>query len=150
MAHRLIGAGGQAAGIARRARVQWVTPRLRLVPRMRGPIHEGASDLVRHAAIVWQSGEVALGGAILDAMAAGRPIVAVESMAASNLIEDGASGRIVPADPVSEFPRQAMKILEDEKLASRLGEAARLRATERFSVQSFHAAHATAIERLRR
>lgn len=146
--HLLVGAGGRAAGIARRARVQWVTHRLRIVPRMPGPLHHAAEDLVRHAALVWQSGEVALGGAILDAMAAGRPIVAVESMAARNLIEDGVSGRIVPADPVSEFPRQAMRLLEEAAIATRVGDAARLRAAERFSLTAFQEAHAAAIERV--
>lgn len=146
--HLLIGAGSQSARLARRARVQYVADRLKVVPCLQPPIHDGASDLVAHASIVWQSGEVALGGAILEAMAAGRPIVAVESMAACNLIEDGVSGRIVPADPTSEFPRQAVRLLEDSALAARLGEAARLRAIERFSLQAFHEAHAAAIERI--
>jgi D-inositol-3-phosphate glycosyltransferase len=146
--HLLIGAGSQSARLARRARVQHVADRLKVVPCLRPPIHDGACDLVAHASIVWQSGEVALGGAILEAMAVGRPIVAVESMAACNLIEDGVSGLIVPADPTSEFPRQAVKLLEDATLAARLGEAARLRAIERFSLQAFQAAHAAAMERI--
>ncbi len=145
--HLLIGAGSQSGRLARRARVQQVADRLKVVPYPRPPLPEGASDLVAHATLVWQSGEVALGGVILDAMAAGRPIVAVESMSARNLIEDGVSGKIVPADPASEFPRQAVKILEDAAMAARLGEGARLRATERFSLQAFHEAHAAAIER---
>lgn len=146
--HLLIGAGSQAGRLARRSRVQLVADRLKVVPCLQPPLREGAGDLLAHAALVWQSGEVALGGAILDAMAAGRPIVAVESMAARTLIEDGVSGRVVPADPASEFPRQAAKLLEDPQLAARLGEAARLRATERFSLHAFHAAHAAAIERI--
>ena len=146
--HLLVGAGSQSRRLARRARVQYVADRLQVVPCLQPPILDGASDLVAHAAIVWQSGEVALGGAILDAMAMGRPIVAVESAAARNLIEDGVSGRIVSAEPVSEFPRQAVRLLEDAAFAARLGEAARLRAAERFSLQAFHAAHAAAIERL--
>jgi len=146
--HLLIGAGSQSGRLARRARVQLVDERLKVVSSLQPPICKGAGDLLAHAAIVWQSGEVALGGAILDAMAAGRPIVAVESMAACTLIEDGVSGRVVPAEPASEFPRQAVKLLEDPQRAARLGEAARLRAAERFSQQAFHAAHVAAIERL--
>ncbi len=146
--HLLVGAGSQSGRLARRARVHLVTDRLKVVPCLRPPIHQGAGDLLAHATIVWQSGEVALGGAILDAMAAGRPIVAVESMAALTLIEDGASGRVVPAEPASEFPRQAAKLLENPHLAARLGEAARLRAAERFSPEAFHDAHVAAIDRL--
>lgn len=139
--HVLVGAGSQGSRLARRCRVQWVDERLHGFASM-----EDILDLVPHAAVVWQSGEVALGGAILDAMAAGRPTVAVESVTARALIEEGITGKIVPADPVSEFPRHALRAIEDGPLAERHGEAARRLTAERFPLDAFHAAHSSALE----
>ena len=94
-------------------------------------------DLLGHVKLVWQSGEVALGGVLLDAMARGVPAVAVESDAARQLVIDGQTGRIVPAVPESELPRRAFGILEDEPLARQYGAAAAAQAAEMFAVEPF-------------
>lgn len=86
---------------------------------------------------MWQSGDVALGGALFDAMAAGKPAVAVDSEAAQQAIIDGETGWIVPPAPESEFPRRAFSLVEDDALAARLGTAAQERATSHFSSDRF-------------
>ena len=140
--HLLVGAGPLLDRIRCRARAQELAERLFIVPDC-APIQ----DLLGEVKLVWQSGGVALGGALLDGMARGVPAVAVESDAARELIVDGQTGRIVPAAPESEFPRRAFGILEDEPLARRYGEAGRARAATAFSAERFVAGLVTAISR---
>jgi len=140
--HVLVGAGPLLVQIRRRARAQELAERLFIVPDC-----ELIQDLLGEVRLVWQSGDVALGGAVLDGMARGVPAVAVESDAAQMLVVDGETGRIVPAVPESEFPRRAFGILEDEPLARRFGAAAAARAATEFSAARFGAGLLAAITR---
>lgn len=133
--HVLVGGGPLQARVLRRARVQQLAERLHVFPHL-----DCLPDLLREVRLVWQSGEVACGGAILDGMAVGIPAVAVASDAARQLISDGETGRIVAADPESDFPRRALGVLEDDALALAYGTAARMRATELFSPERMVAA----------
>lgn len=138
--HVLVGSGPLRARMLRRARMQQVTDRLHLFPHL-----ECLPDLLRHVALVWQPGEVACGGAILDGMALGIPAVAVDSPAARQCIADGDTGRIVPADPESEFPRRVLGIIEDEAVAARYAAAARARSAEAFPADRMAAALVAAV-----
>jgi glycosyltransferase involved in cell wall biosynthesis len=140
--HILVGAGPLLDQIRRRARAQELAERLLILPDC-----EPIQDLLGETAIVWQSGEVALGGAVLDGMARGVPVVAVESDAVRELLVDGETGRIVPAVPESEFPRRAFGILEDPELARRFGAAGAARAATEFSAIRFGAGLLDAISR---
>ena len=126
--HVLVGSGPQFHHVDRRARVQHLAERLRLVSSC-----AYLPDLLREVRFVWQPGDVALGGALFDAMAAGKPTVAVESESARQAIVDGATGWIVPPGPESEFPRRAFSFIEDEAVISRFGAAAQERAATHFS-----------------
>ena len=66
--------------------------------------------------------------------------MAVAGDAARQLIVDGETGRIVPADPESEFPRRALGIIEDDELAARYGSAAKARAAAEFPTDRMVAA----------
>ena len=132
--HVLVGAGPLLDQIRRRARAQELAERLFIMPDC-----ELIQDLLGEVGLVWQSGDVSLGGAVLDAMARGVPVVAVDSDAARELIVDGETGRIVPAVPESEFPRRAFGILEDPELARRFGAAGAARAATEFSATRFGA-----------
>lgn len=138
--HVLIGAGPLLGQIGRRARAQELADRLVVLPSC-----NVLPDLLTHVKLVWQSGDVALGGAILDGMAHGLPTVAIESDAASQLVVDDVTGRVVPAVPESEFPRRVFNILEDDDLARRYGEAAAERAATEFPAQRFMDAIAAAV-----
>lgn len=141
--HVVVGTGPQREKLLRRARLQECAERLVLVPHC-----DLLPDLLGHAALVWQPGEAAHGGAILDGMAWGVPAVAVESDAARQLVVDGETGRIVPGAPESELPRRAFDILEDDSLAARWGAAARARAAAEFPADRMVQAHLAALERL--
>lgn len=140
--HVLVGGGPLLPRVRRRARVQELAERLVVVPHC-----DILPDLLGQVRLVWQSGQVALGGAILDAMARGLPVVAVESDAARQLIVDGETGRIVPAIPESEFPRRAFGIIEDDALAARYGAAGQARAETEFGAAAMVAAVIAAIDR---
>ena len=140
--HVLVGAGPLLDQIRRRARAQELAERLFILPDC-----EPIPDLLGEVRLVWQSGDVALGGAVLDGMARGVPVVAVESDAARELIVDGETGRIVPAVPESEFPRRAFGILEDAELARRFGAAGAARAATEFSAARFGAGLLAAFSR---
>ena len=141
--HVLVGAGPLQPRLMRRARVQQLAERLHVMPHC-----DMLPDLLAQVRLVWQSGDVAYGGALLDALPHGIPTVAVASDAARQFIEDDRNGRIVPADPESEFPRRAFNILEDEALAGRYGTAARIRAAEAFPLAPALERHIAAVERL--
>ena len=141
--HVVVGAGPLRARLLRRARIQEFAERLFLVPHC-----DVLPDLLGHLALVWQSGDVAHGGAILDGLARGVPAVAVAGDAARQLVADGATGRVVPPLPESEFPRRAFGILEDDALAARWAAAARARAEAEFPVARMVAAHVAVLGRL--
>lgn len=130
--HVLVGRGPQLHRLLRRARVQHLAERLRIVPAC-GCL----PDLLREVEYVWQSGDVALGGVLFDAMSVGKPAVAVASDAARQAIVDGETGWIVPSLPESEFPRRAFSVIEDQSLAVRFGAAAQARAAAEFCPQRF-------------
>lgn len=125
--HVLVGAGPHLARVRRRARLQRLAERLFVFPSL-----DCLPDLLPRVRLVWQPGDVASGGCLLDGMAHGVAAVAVESAAARRFVADDTTGRIVAPDPISEFPRRALGIIEDDALAARYGAAARQRASDLF------------------
>ena len=75
----------------------------------------------------------ALSRVILEAMAAGRPVVGTAVGGTPELIEDGVSGLLVPRRDPAALAAACERLLDDPALAARLGDAARLRTTTRFS-----------------
>jgi len=74
------------------------------------------------------------GLAIVEAMAAGLPIIATRSEGALEILEDGATGKLVPADD-PEVVAQAINDLLDNPLeCSRLGQNAQRVARDRYSL----------------
>jgi len=71
--------------------------------------------------------------AVLEYMAAGRAIVATAVGATPQLLQDGVHGLLVPPEDPEALARAVGRLLEDRELASRLGAAARRRASARFS-----------------
>ncbi len=61
---------------------------------------------------------------VLEAMAAGRPVVATDVTGIPDLVDDGVTGLLVPSDDAEGMARAMRRILEDGALASLLGERA--------------------------
>jgi glycosyltransferase involved in cell wall biosynthesis len=74
-----------------------------------------------------------MSNALLEYMAAGRPLVATSVGAAEELIEDGVHGLLVPPGDSERLAEAIGRLLDDRALARRLGEAARRRALEGYS-----------------
>lgn len=74
------------------------------------------------------------GLAIVEAMAAGLPVVAAASEGATEIIEDGVSGRLVPVDDPAALAQAIDDLLDNPLERSRLGRNALLAARERFSL----------------
>jgi glycosyltransferase involved in cell wall biosynthesis len=74
-----------------------------------------------------------MSNALLEYMAAGRPIVATAVGAATELIADGIHGLLVPPGDEEKLAEAIERLLTDRELAQRLGTAARRRVWERYS-----------------
>jgi glycosyltransferase involved in cell wall biosynthesis len=74
--------------------------------------------------------------AVLEYMAAGRPIVATNVGAVSELLDDGVHGLVVPPGNAAALAHALERLLHDPGLAFALGEAARRRVREHYSRQS--------------
>jgi glycosyltransferase involved in cell wall biosynthesis len=73
------------------------------------------------------------GLAIVEAMAAGLPIVATASEGALEIIENGVSGKLVPVDDPEALAQAINELLNDPLECSRLARNAQRAARERFS-----------------
>ncbi len=74
------------------------------------------------------------GLSIVEAMAAGLPVVAAASEGALEIIEDGHSGKLVPVDDPQSLAKAINNLLDDPLERSRLGRNAMLAARERYSL----------------
>ncbi len=71
---------------------------------------------------------------LLEAMAAGRPIVAAKVSAIPEVIEDGETGLLVPPADASALGGAILRLWHDPSLREKLGNAGRERLRERFSL----------------
>jgi glycosyltransferase involved in cell wall biosynthesis len=72
---------------------------------------------------------------LLEAMALGKPVVATRAGGNTDVIEHGVHGLLVrPRDPAA-LGTAMQSLLDDAELRRRLGEAARRRAREEFTVE---------------
>jgi glycosyltransferase involved in cell wall biosynthesis len=71
---------------------------------------------------------------LLEAMLAGLPVVATRVSAVPEVVADGETGALVDAGDAAGVARELGVLLGDRELATRLGEAGRVRARTEFSV----------------
>ena len=72
---------------------------------------------------------------LLEAMAVALPVVATRVSAIPEIIEDGVSGLLVPADDEHALASALVRVLRDHDLARRLGAAGRERQAREFSIE---------------
>jgi glycosyltransferase involved in cell wall biosynthesis len=78
---------------------------------------------------------------ILEAMAAGLPVVAARVGGVPELIVEGETGLLVPPGDVEALAEALGRLVGQPELRCRYGHAARKRAEERFDLPDFHRAH---------
>ena len=76
-----------------------------------------------------------LGTSLLDAMAAGKACIGTRAGGIPEAVADGETGLIVPTRDPAALAQAIVRLLQDEPLRQRMGEAGRARATEHFSVE---------------
>lgn len=72
--------------------------------------------------------------ALMEAMAAGLPVVSTPVSGISELVEDGRSGLLVAQGSATDLAAALSSLLQDAATRRRLGEAARARVVERFDL----------------
>jgi glycosyltransferase involved in cell wall biosynthesis len=71
--------------------------------------------------------------AVLEAMASGLPIVATKIAGNEELVIDGETGRLVPAEDVESLRESLRPFLVDAQMREKMGRAARRRVESAFS-----------------
>jgi glycosyltransferase involved in cell wall biosynthesis len=85
--------------------------------------------------------------AILEAMVAGKPVVATDVGAVRELVVDGETALLVPPESPEALAAALERMLADEPLRVRLGAAGRQRALERFGIDRLAELHRDAYDR---
>ncbi len=76
-----------------------------------------------------------LGTSLLDAMAAGKPCVGTRAGGIPEAVEDGVTGLVVPPRDPEALAHAIVRLLKDEALRQRMGEAGLARVRAQFSVE---------------
>jgi len=140
LAHIVVGAGPLGRRLARRVSIQAIAGRVHFFEQL-----DCFPELLSQVDLIMQSGRVPLGGCLLEGLAQGIPLVAVDTPESRSVIGNNEAGRLVPAVPESEFGRRAIQLLEDRDLAAACTAAGRRRAAELFDPQASAAALVAAV-----
>ncbi|MFO7173716.1 MAG: glycosyltransferase [Bacillota bacterium] len=131
---RVVGDGPLAPAL-RQALAPWLAGgRVALrghVPWERMPAEYAAGDI-----FLFPSPSETQGLAVLEAMSAGLPVVAVRAGALPELVRDGESGITAPPGDVEALARGVLRLARDPGLRRRLGEGARAVAAEHGASQA--------------
>jgi glycosyltransferase involved in cell wall biosynthesis len=123
--------------------------------------HSDVPRLLPHFDLLWSpSAYEGQSNTIMEAMAAGVPVVASDIPGTRELVVDGETGFLVSTEGwppgattvnktvAAGLARHAVRILDDPDLALRLSEAARTRMRDAFSVETMVARYADLYRRL--
>jgi len=81
--------------------------------------------------------EVGVANVYIEAMASGCPVVAASTGAASEAVEDGVAGLLVPPRDAGATAAALDRLLGDPELRWRMGDAGRKRAEEQFALEPY-------------
>ncbi len=101
--------------------------------RLEGTLTDVPGFLAGLDVAVLPSRSEGMSNALLEYMAAGKPIVATAVGGNTRLIDDGVHGLLAPPDDPAILAAAVSRLLSDAELARRLGRAARRRVEERYS-----------------
>lgn len=115
----LAGSGPLAGDLAALAERRGVSRRLRML----GWRDDVAALLAAADVFICPSRHEPLGNVVIEAWAQGAPVVAAATGGPAELIDDGVSGLLVPADDAAALADAIRRLLDDRALGSRLAEA---------------------------
>jgi len=113
-----------------------------------GPVRSKWAFLADLDVLVHPSIEEGLGQVIIEAMAAGVPVVASRAGGICEVVEDGVTGRLVTPGSASELAGAIRAVFDEPELTARMVVAARAVAAQRFGVQRMMEQTMAAYERL--
>jgi L-malate glycosyltransferase len=132
----LIGDGPERAALIARAAARGVGPAFTFA----GHCPDVPARLAEADIFVLPSRTESFPNAILEAMAAGLPVVASGVGGILELVEEGRTGWLVPPDNPEALAARLIRVMADPGQADRIGEAARADAVARFSFDRMVAA----------
>jgi glycosyltransferase involved in cell wall biosynthesis len=121
--------------------------RLDLQPLVTGPVsllgeRDDVGGLLAAASVfVLSSRSEGLPISVLEAMAAGLPVIASDVGGLREQVEDGVTGLLVPAGDVAALASALERLVEDAELRTSMGDAGRARAEALFDLPAFRRAH---------
>ncbi len=126
---------GYAAFLRRTSEALGVGDRIAFLPEE--PQARLAQRMGRAAALVLPSVSEGLGRVLVEAMAAGTPVIGSRVGGIVDLVEDGVTGLLCPPGDAEALGRSILWILEHAEEARDMGRRARTFATEYFSLQRY-------------
>jgi glycosyltransferase involved in cell wall biosynthesis len=128
----IFGEGQQRADLARQIAELGLADRVIL----RGPIKGPAEALSQIDLLVLPSEAEGFGLVLIEAMAAGVPVVATNAPGIRDVVRDGQTGLLVPVGAPDRLASTIARLLNDAPLRKRLVDTARADVTDRFSWDS--------------
>jgi glycosyltransferase involved in cell wall biosynthesis len=121
-------------------------PRIKVTPQS---VHKVGFDKVyaRSTVLVLPSLADGFGYVVGEAMSCGLPVIVTTATGASDLVEDGVNGFVVPPADANALTERLAQLAADRDLARRMGAAARLTA-DRYGPEQFRSAWSFAISKL--
>ncbi len=101
--------------------------------RMDIPVVMSALDIL----VLASTSPEPFGRVLIEAMAAGKPVVATDAGAAREIIEGGVQGLLVPPGDAEAMAHAISHLLTDRDLASSMGQKGQSRVRERFGTQQY-------------
>jgi len=104
---------------------------------------DDVAALLPHCELFWIGSEYeGQSNSVMEAMRAGRPVVASDIPGNRDLVVDQETGRILPLGDAAGFAQATHQILEDAPLAAAMGNAGRQRIMSEFTVEQMIQRHA--------
>lgn len=105
--------------------------------RLLGPRQDVTRLLASADVFVHSARQETFGRVLIEAMAAGKPVVATRCGGPEEIVLDGKTGFLVPVDDPKSIADRLIELLGAPELCTRLGDAGRRRALEYFSVERY-------------
>lgn len=91
----------------------------------------GGLDIVVHASTIGEP----FGQVIIEAMSAGKPVIATDGGGVPEILENDSVGKLVPMNSPEAISRALIQLIEDPTWASQLGEAGRQHVLNNFTIE---------------
>jgi glycosyltransferase involved in cell wall biosynthesis len=140
----LIGEGPEHAALEKQIHARGLSGRVQLV----GSFDNYEDMLLAADLFILPSHEVGLSLALLEAMATGLPVVASDIAGNRRLVDDRASGLLVPSGDAAALAAAIERVFEEPDWAAGLGAAGRRKVKERYSLDRMVDEHVALFLRL--